>query len=200
MTDAVDHPGRSRALADARPRRRGARHRARHLARRGRRARRRRRWCASCFPRPAARTSSGSPGRRAPARARWSIGSRWSCAGATRRSASSPSIPPARTAAAPFSATASACRPRPATTGVFIRSMATRGHLGGLVAGDARGGLRARRRGKDWVVIETVGVGQDEVDIVRTADVAIVVAGAGHRATRCRRSRPASWRSPTSSW
>ena len=53
--------------------------------------------------------------------------------------------------------------------------------------------------GKDWVVIETVGVGQDEVDIVRTADVVDRRRSCRAPATRCRRSRPASWRSPTSS-
>ncbi|MGH9312520.1 MAG: methylmalonyl Co-A mutase-associated GTPase MeaB [Vicinamibacterales bacterium] len=59
--------------------------------------------------------------------------------------------------------------------GVFIRSMATRGHLGGLASttGDAADVLDAA--GKDLILIETVGVGQDEVDIVRTADVSVVV-------------------------
>ena len=65
--------------------------------------------------------------------------------------------------------------------GVFIRSMATRGHLGGLAraTGDAAAVLDAA--GFDPVIIETVGVGQDEVDVVRTADVSIVVVvpGAG---------------------
>jgi LAO/AO transport system kinase len=65
--------------------------------------------------------------------------------------------------------------------GVFIRSMATRGHLGGLAraTGDAAAVLDAA--GFDPVIIETVGVGQGEVDVVRTADVSIVVAvpGAG---------------------
>ena len=65
--------------------------------------------------------------------------------------------------------------------GVFIRSMATRGHLGGLASttGDAAVVLDAA--GKDLILIETVGVGQDEVDIVRTADVSVVVIvpGAG---------------------
>jgi LAO/AO transport system kinase len=65
--------------------------------------------------------------------------------------------------------------------GVFIRSMATRGHLGGLASttGDAAVVLDAA--GKDLILIETVGVGQDEVDIVRTADVSVVVMvpGAG---------------------
>jgi LAO/AO transport system kinase len=59
--------------------------------------------------------------------------------------------------------------------GVFIRSMATRGHLGGLAraTGDAIAVLDAS--GRDVVVIETVGVGQDEVEIVRHADVSVVV-------------------------
>ncbi len=59
--------------------------------------------------------------------------------------------------------------------GVFIRSMATRGHLGGLASttGDAAVVLDAA--GKDLILIETVGVGQDEVDIVRIADVSVVV-------------------------
>ena len=59
--------------------------------------------------------------------------------------------------------------------GVFIRSMATRGHLGGLSRATHEAACVLDAAGKDWVVIETVGVGQDEVDIVRTADVAVVV-------------------------
>jgi LAO/AO transport system kinase len=64
---------------------------------------------------------------------------------------------------------------------VFIRSMATRGHLGGLSRGTADAALVLDAAGKDVVIIETVGVGQDEVEIVRTADVSIVtlVPGAG---------------------
>ncbi len=58
--------------------------------------------------------------------------------------------------------------------GVFIRSMATRGHLGGLARTTARSRLVLDAAGFDVVIIETVGVGQDEVDVVRTADVAIV--------------------------
>src|SRR5687767_8128016 len=60
-------------------------------------------------------------------------------------------------------------------TGVFIRSMATRGHLGGLArtTGDVAAILDAA--GYDIVIIETIGVGQDEVDIVRTADISIVM-------------------------
>ena len=65
--------------------------------------------------------------------------------------------------------------------GVFIRSMATRGHLGGLARATSEVALLLDAAGKDIVIIETVGVGQDEVDIVRTADVSIVVLvpGAG---------------------
>ena len=65
--------------------------------------------------------------------------------------------------------------------GVFIRSMATRGHLGGLARATYEVALVLDAAGKDVVLIETVGVGQDEIDIVRTADVSIVtlVPGAG---------------------
>jgi len=59
--------------------------------------------------------------------------------------------------------------------GVFIRSMATRGHFGGLsrAASDAADILDAA--GYEIVLIETVGVGQDEVEIVRAADSVLVV-------------------------
>jgi LAO/AO transport system kinase len=65
--------------------------------------------------------------------------------------------------------------------GVFIRSMATRGHLGGLSRATGDAAIVLDAAGKDVVVIETVGVGQDEVDIIRTADVSIVtlVPGTG---------------------
>ena len=63
--------------------------------------------------------------------------------------------------------------------GVFIRSLATRGHLGGLSrsTNDVVDILDAM--GKDFVLIETVGVGQDEIDIVRTAHTTLVVAVPG---------------------
>src|SRR5687767_7619047 len=66
-------------------------------------------------------------------------------------------------------------------SGVFIRSMATRGHLGGLARATADVALLLDAAGMDIVLIETVGVGQDEIDVVRTADVSIVllVPGAG---------------------
>ena len=65
--------------------------------------------------------------------------------------------------------------------GVFIRSMATRGNLGGLARATSEVAIVLDAAGKDIVLIETVGVGQDEVDIVRTADISIVtvVPGSG---------------------
>src|SRR6185503_7931130 len=64
---------------------------------------------------------------------------------------------------------------------VFIRSMATRGHLGGLARATGDAALVLDASGKEVILIETVGVGQDEVDIIRTADISIVtlVPGAG---------------------
>jgi LAO/AO transport system kinase len=58
---------------------------------------------------------------------------------------------------------------------VFIRSMATRGHLGGLAAATSDVVAVLAAAGKDVVLVETVGVGQDEVEIVGTADVSVVV-------------------------
>ena len=59
--------------------------------------------------------------------------------------------------------------------GVFIRSMATRGALGGLSATTAAALLVLDASSKDVLIVETVGVGQDEVDIASEADIAIVV-------------------------
>ncbi len=59
--------------------------------------------------------------------------------------------------------------------GVFIRSMATRGHFGGLARATADAAVVLDAAGKQVVAIETVGVGQDEVEIARTADVSILV-------------------------
>src|SRR6478752_1943817 len=58
---------------------------------------------------------------------------------------------------------------------VFIRSMATRGNLGGLSRATADAVAILDAAGFDKVIVETVGVGQDEVEIVKTADVSIVV-------------------------
>ncbi len=59
--------------------------------------------------------------------------------------------------------------------GMFIRSMATRGFLGGLARATAEVALLLDAAGKRQVLIETVGVGQDEIDIVRLADCVMVI-------------------------
>ena len=59
--------------------------------------------------------------------------------------------------------------------GIFIRSMATRGFLGGLARATADVALLLDAAGKQIILIETVGVGQDEIDIVRLADCTLVV-------------------------
>jgi len=59
--------------------------------------------------------------------------------------------------------------------GIYIRSMATRGFLGGLASATGDVALLLDAAGKQIVLIETVGVGQDEIDIVRLADCTVVV-------------------------
>jgi LAO/AO transport system kinase len=59
--------------------------------------------------------------------------------------------------------------------GIYIRSMATRGSLGGLARTTADVATVLDAAGRDLIMIETVGVGQDEVDIVRLADITIVI-------------------------
>ena len=68
-----------------------------------------------------------------------------------------------------------------ADPGVFIRSMATRGHLGGLAAATSDMALLLDAAGFDYVLVETVGVGQDEIEVARLADVVtvVLVPGAG---------------------
>jgi LAO/AO transport system kinase len=62
---------------------------------------------------------------------------------------------------------------------VFIRSMATRGHLGGLALSTPQAARVLDAAGRDWIVIETVGVGQVEVDVVRASDTTVVVLNPG---------------------
>jgi LAO/AO transport system kinase len=59
--------------------------------------------------------------------------------------------------------------------GVFIRSMATRGSLGGLAGATALAQKLLDAFGFDWILIETVGVGQTELDVARLADTTVVV-------------------------
>ena len=62
-----------------------------------------------------------------------------------------------------------------ADPGIYIRSMATRGSLGGLARTTADVATVLDASGRDVILVETVGVGQDEVDIVRVADITIVI-------------------------
>jgi LAO/AO transport system kinase len=62
-----------------------------------------------------------------------------------------------------------------ADSGVFIRSMATRGSLGGLAPATTDMALLLDAAGKNVVLVETVGVGQDEVEIAKLADVTLVM-------------------------
>ena len=63
--------------------------------------------------------------------------------------------------------------------GVFIRSMASRGHLGGLALATPQSVRVLDAVGKPWVIVETVGVGQVEVEIASQADTTIVVVNPG---------------------
>src|SRR3954451_1713269 len=63
--------------------------------------------------------------------------------------------------------------------GVYIRSMATRGHLGGLALATPRAARVLDAAGKPWIIVETVGVGQVEVDIAGAADTTVVVVNPG---------------------
>jgi len=62
-----------------------------------------------------------------------------------------------------------------ADPGIYIRSMATRGSLGGVARTTADVATVLDASGRDVILIETVGVGQDEVDIVRLADITVVI-------------------------
>ncbi|HEY3239555.1 MAG TPA: methylmalonyl Co-A mutase-associated GTPase MeaB, partial [Acidimicrobiia bacterium] len=63
--------------------------------------------------------------------------------------------------------------------GVFIRSMATRGHLGGLSLATPQAVRVLDAAGKPWVLIETVGVGQVEIEVAGAADTTVVVVNPG---------------------
>ena len=65
--------------------------------------------------------------------------------------------------------------------GVFIRSLATRGHFGGLTQSTRSAIDVLDAMGKDYIIVETVGVGQDEVDVMKTAHttVILVIPGMG---------------------
>ena len=65
--------------------------------------------------------------------------------------------------------------------GVFIRSMATRGHLGGLSLATPQAVRILDAAGKPWIIIETVGVGQVEVEVAGAADTTVVVVNKADR-------------------
>ena len=158
-----------------------------------------RRCSRNCSRMPGARASSASPGRPAPARARW-----WMPWRARFASRARPSAIIAVDPTSPFSGGAILgdrirMQAHHADPGVFIRSMATRGCAGRAGARDHGHGAAAGRRRQDCVLIETVGVGQDEVEIARLARRDRGGAGARHGRRRAGASRPASWRSPTCS-
>ena len=62
---------------------------------------------------------------------------------------------------------------------VFIRSMATRGHLGGLAKTTGEAITILEAAGKDLIIVETLGVGQDEVEVVKLADIVVVILTPG---------------------
>lgn len=68
---------------------------------------------------------------------------------------------------------------RQGDAGFYARSMATRGSLGGLAQATADAALLVEASGKDALLIETVGVGQDEIEIARLADITLVVLAPG---------------------
>src|SRR3989442_14539449 len=59
--------------------------------------------------------------------------------------------------------------------GIYIRSMATRGSLGGLARATADVTTLLDASGRDLIMIETVGVGQDDIDVMRVADITLVI-------------------------
>src|SRR5882757_4829935 len=62
-----------------------------------------------------------------------------------------------------------------ADSGIFIRSMASRGNAGGIARATADVARLMSASGRDYVLIETVGVGQDEIEIARVAEITVVV-------------------------
>ena len=82
---------------------------------------------------------------------------------------------------------------------VFIRSLSTRGTHGGLARATRKMALLLDAFGKDFVVVETVGVGQTELDVMGVADSTIVVSRTGGGRHRADDEGRACSRSPTSS-
>ena len=136
---------------------------------------RRKKFCASFSLTPGGPIASASPARREQGRARWWTAWRATIAPKRKPSASSPWIPRALSQEARFSAIAIRMQGHATDAGVFIRSMATRGFLGGLSQATRDTTLLLDAAGKQIILVETVGVGQGEIEIVRLADCTIVV-------------------------
>jgi LAO/AO transport system kinase len=62
---------------------------------------------------------------------------------------------------------------------IFIRSMATRGHVGGLAGAASEALVLLEAAGKDFILLETVGAGQDEIEVAATADATLLVLAPG---------------------
>ena len=121
------------------------------------------------------RISSVSPARREPARARWSID--WPAHyRSEKKTVGIIAVDPS----SPFTGGAilgdrMRMQGHATDSGIFIRSMATRGYLGGLAQATGDTALLLDAAGKQMILVETVGVGQGEIEIVRLADCTIVV-------------------------
>ena len=121
------------------------------------------------------RESLDSPDRRARAKARWSISWRATIA-REKRTVGIIAVDPT----SPYTGGAILgdrirMQDHFSDPGIYIRSMATRGSLGGLARTTADVATVLDAAGRDLIMIETVGVGQDEVDVVRLADITIVI-------------------------
>ena len=121
------------------------------------------------------RASSASPARRARARARWCD----ALALELRKQGKTVAIlavdPSSRISGGAILGDRIRMQQHHADPGIFIRSMATRGTLGGLARATADLARLMDAAGRDYVIIETVGVGQDEIEIASVAQVTVVV-------------------------
>ena len=127
------------------------------------------------FPYSGKRESSGSLGRRGLGRARWSINWRGTIARENRTVGIIAVDPTSPYTGGAILGDRIRMQEHFSDPGIYIRSMATRGSLGGLARTTADVATVLDASGRDLIMIETVGVGQDEVDIVRLADITIVI-------------------------
>jgi LAO/AO transport system kinase len=126
-------------------------------------------------PRPATRASSASPDLPAPAKAPWWTRWRGPCASRGKTVAILAVDPSSRLTGGAILGDRIRMQQHHADPGIFIRSMATRGSTGGLARATADMARLMSAAGKDYVIVETVGVGQDEIGIAGLAHVTVVV-------------------------